>query len=138
MPNANQCELSRVYVRYTDITNHGGVSEEAIKDNAPFDLVLELEAGQTVFNTGAQYNLLIVLNDLSDSSTTVFSKTQSGQFGDTGWPKPDGQYFWTVPTGVITSTVDDHVFQAIGVMSVGKADPVVDSGQSDLFIITQP
>ena len=85
MPSANQCELSSVYVRYTDVANHGGVSEESIKDNASFDLVLVLEAGQTIYNTGAHYNLLIVLNDLSDSSKTVFTDSQSGSLGDVNW-----------------------------------------------------
>ena len=138
MPSANQCELSSVYVRYTDVANHGGVSEESIKDNASFDLVLELEAGQTIYNTGAHYNLLIVLNDLSDSSKTVFTDSQSGSLGDVNWPAMDGLFFWTVPAGIVSQALDDHVLQATGVMSVGKADPIVDTDQSDLFIMTQP
>jgi hypothetical protein len=33
---------------------------------------------------------------------------------------------------------DDHVLQAMGVLSAGRADPIVDTEQSDVFIITQP
>jgi hypothetical protein len=49
----------------------------------------------------------------------------------------DTAFFWTVPTGTV-ALVDDHVYQAIAVMSVGKHDPIVDVEQSDLFIVTQP
>ena len=137
MPSANQCELTSVYVRYTDTTNHGGISEESIKDDQSFDLCLELEAGGTIFNTGAQYNLFVVLNDLSDSSRTVYTNTQVGGLGDLNWQKMDTTFSWTVPAGSVP-LVDDHVYQATAVMSVGKHDPIVNAEQSGLFIITQP
>ncbi|HKD89360.1 MAG TPA: hypothetical protein VKB62_12600 [Streptosporangiaceae bacterium] len=137
MPSANECELASVYIRYTDTASHGGISEESIKDNQSFDLCLGLEAGQTIFNQGAQYNLFVVLNDLSDSSKTVYKNTQAGSLGDPKWPAMDTTFSWTVPAGSI-SLADDHVYQAIGVMSVGKADPIVDMDQSALFIVTQP
>jgi hypothetical protein len=137
MPSANECELSGVYVRYTDVADHGGISEESIKDNQSFDLVLELEAGQTIFNAGAAYNLFVVLNDLSDSSKTIYTNTQAGSLGDPKWQTMDTTFFWTVPASPQALT-DDHVYQAIAVMSVGKHDPIVDVEQSDLFIATQP
>ena len=137
MPSANECELASVYVRYTDTASHGGISEESIKDNESFDLCLELEAGQTIYNSGAQFNLFVVLNDLSDNSTTVFKNSQAGSLGDPKWQAMDTTFFWTIPVGSVP-LVDDHVYQATGVMSVGRADPIVDSEQSPLFIVTQP
>ncbi len=131
MPSANECELSRVYVR-----NQGGVvSEESIKDNRKFDVVLEAEAGQTLFNGGGAYKLLMVLRDLS-SSTTLNAQSLSGTFGDANWPQPVVQHAFTQnPAG---GAADDHVLQALGVLSAGKADPIVDAEQTDVFIITQP
>jgi hypothetical protein len=126
-----------VYVRYTDVVNHGGISEESIKDNQSFDLVLELEAGQTIFNSGAVYNLFVVLNDLSDSSKTIYTNAQAGSLGDPKWQAMDTTFFWTVPVGTV-ALADDHVYQTIAVMSVGKHDPIVDAEQSDLFIVSQP
>ena len=137
MPSANQCELTSVFVRYTDIVNHGGISEESIKDNQSFDLCLELEAGQAIFDAAGQYNLFVVLNDLSDSSKTVYTNTQAGSLGDPNWQNMDTTFSWTVPAGSVP-LVDDHVYQAIAVMSVGKHDPIVGAEQSRLFIITQP
>ena len=137
MPGANQCELTSVYVRYTDTTNHGGISEESIKDDQSFDLCLELEAGQAIFDQGARYNLFVVLNDLSDSSRTVYTNTRTGSLGDPSWQNMGTTFAWTVPAGSVP-LVDNHVYQATAVMSVGKHDPIVDAGQSDLFIVTQP
>jgi hypothetical protein len=124
-------------VRYTDTTAHGGISEESIKDNQSFDLCLELEAGGAIFNEGAQYNLFVVLNDLSDSSQTVYTNTQAGSLGDPNWQDMDTTFSWTVPVGSVP-LADDHVYQATAVMSVGKHDPIVEAEQSRLFIITQP
>ena len=137
MPSAHQCELTSVYVRYTDTVDHGGISEESIKDNQSFDLCLELEAGQAIFDEGARYTLFVVLNDLSDSSTTVYTNTQAGSLGDPSWQTMGTTFCWTVPAGSVP-LVDNHVYQATAVMSVGKHDPIVDAGQSDLFIVTQP
>ena len=132
MPSANQCELSRVYVR-----NSGGqVSEESIKDNASFDVVLEAEAGQALFNNGGAYKLIMVLTDLTGDYITFATNTLSGTFGDANWPNPVLSFPFTLPpTG---SGREDHLFQAMGVLSAGKSDPIVDTEQSDIFIITQP
>ena len=131
MPSATQCELARVYVR-----NQGGqVSEESIRDDAPYDVVFEAEAGKTLWDQGGAYKLLMVLKDLS-SSTTVIQQAVEGTFGDPNWPNTVLQYaFPQTPAG---AGADDHVFQALGVLSAGKHDPIVDSAQSDVVIITQP
>ena len=137
MPSANQCRLISVYVRYTDTTNYGGVSEESIKDNQSFDLCLKLEAGQAIFIQGARYNLLVILNDLSDSSRTVYTNTRTGSLGDPSWQDMGTTFAWTVPAGSVP-LADGHVYQVTAVMSVGKHDPIVDAEQSDLFIVTKP
>lgn len=132
MPSANQCELSRVYVR-----NSGGqVSEESIKNDAAFEVVLEAEVGQALFNNGGAYKLIMVLTDLTGDYITYATNTVSGNFGDVNWPTPVLSHPFTLPP--IGSGRDDHVFQAMGVLSAGKNDPIVDTEQSDLLIITQP
>lgn len=132
MPSANECELSRVYVR-----NPGGlVSEEAIKDNVNFEVVLEAEAGQTLFNNGGPYKLILVVTDFTNDYITYNTQTVTGLFGDATWPSLPVQVPFTVPAG--GPGRDDHVFQAIGVVSAGTADPIVDTEFSDVFLITQP
>jgi len=137
MPSANTANLSGVYVRYDDTATYGGVSEDSIKDNVPFDLCLALEAGQNLANMPAAYTLTVALNDLSNSSTTVYSDSLTGALGDTGWPTLDYVHAFPVPPALITAALDGHAFQVVGVMSVGKADPIVEAKLSEVFIITQ-
>ena len=131
MPNTMECELVRVYAR-----NRGGlVAEEAIKDNVPYDVVMEAESGQGLFNQGGQYKLIMVLRDLTTSST-ITQQVVQGTFGDANWPTPVVQHaFAEAPAG---NGADDHVLQALGVLSAGRNDPIVDTEQSDAFIVTQP
>jgi hypothetical protein len=103
MPNTNTANLSGVYVRYHDTATFGGVSEDAIKDNLPFDIVFALEAGANVFGMPAAYTL----------------------------------HVFPVPPALITHALDGHAFQVVGVMSVGKNDPMVEAKLSEIFIITQ-
>ena len=138
MPNTNTCNLSGVYVRYDDTATYGGVSEDSIKDNVPFDICLALEAGQNIFNMPAAYNLHVALNDLSNSSTTVYTANLPGTLGDPGWTTLDFVHSFPVPPALITPALDGHAFQVVGVMSVGKGDPIVEAKLSEIFIITQP
>jgi hypothetical protein len=137
MPNTNTANLSGTYVRYHDTATFGGVSEDAIKDNLPFDIVLALEAGTNVFGMPAAYTLHVALNDLSNSATTVYSNTVTGTLGDPGWPKQDTLHVFPVPPALITHALDGHAFQVVAVMSVGKNDPIVEAKLSEVFIITQ-
>lgn len=136
MPSANECQLASVYVRYADTARHGGISEKSIRDNESIDLCLALEAGQTIFNAGAAYNLFVVLNDLLDSSATVYKNSRAGSLGDPKWLTMATTFSWTIPAGSIP-LVDEHIYQATAVMSVGKSDPIVDVDQSAIFIVTR-
>lgn len=136
MPSANQCELASVYVRYADTARHGGISEKSIRDNESIDVCLALEAGQTIFNAGSAYNLFVVLNDLLDSSATVYKNSHAGSLGDPKWLTMATTFSWTVPAGSIP-LVDEHIYQATAVMSVGKSHPIVDVDQSAIFIVTR-
>jgi hypothetical protein len=137
MPNTNTANLSGVYVRYHDTATYGGVSEDSIKDNLPFDICLALESGANVFGMSAAYNLHVALNDLSNSSTTVYTDDLAGSLGDADWAALDFVHAFAVPPALITAALDGHAFQVVGVMSVGKADPIVEAKLSEVFIITQ-
>lgn len=137
MPSAHACELTRVYVRYADTARHGGICEHAITANVPIDLCLQLQAGRAVFDVGAAYHLAVVLNDLSDSSATIYANSHAGSLGDPAWQTMATTFSWTLPTASIP-LADQHIYQATAVMSVGKPDPIVEASQSPPFIITQP
>jgi len=137
MPSAHDCELIRVYVRYADTARHGGICEHAITGTEPIELCLQLQAGQTIFDAGAAYQLFVVLNDLSASSTTIYTNSHAGSLGDPAWQTMATTFCWTLPTGSVPLT-GQHIYQAIAVMSVGKPDPIVKANQCPVFIVTQP
>jgi hypothetical protein len=131
MPNANECELARVYVR-----NQGGVvSEESIKDNLPFEIVLEAEAGTALLNGGGQFQLRVFLTDMV-ADITVPAGTALGAFHTAAWPTEALQQVFARPAPGAGN--DDHVFKAFGVLQAGLGDPIVDYEESDVFIVTAP
>ena len=131
MPNANGCELARVYVR-----NPGGVvSEESIKDNQPYEIVLEAEAGSALLNGGGQFKLRVFLTDMV-TDITVPAGAVNGAFHTAAWPNMALQHVFARPAPGAGN--DDHVFKAFGVLQAGVGDPIVDYEESDVFIVTTP
>jgi hypothetical protein len=131
MPNANECELARVYVR-----NLGGnVSEESIKDNVRYEIVADAECGQTLLNTGGGFKLSVYLTDLVTDITTPAGNLV-GNFKSGAWPNPALSQAFPQPAS--TGARDDHAMRAFGVLQAGAADPIVDFEESDIFIVTTP
>jgi hypothetical protein len=132
MPNANEAELARVY-----LTNSGGgVSEEAVPFNQPFRVVAEAEAGQTLFNGGGPYKLIMVLRDLSANPNSVAATSiQAGTLGAAPWSAPQLRFQFNVPAQ--GATKKDHLYRASVLMTIGNNDPIVDAEESELLVITE-
>jgi hypothetical protein len=132
MPSANEAELARVYT-----TNAGGgVAEEAVRFNQAFRVVAEAEAGQTLFNGGGPYKLILVLRDLSDNPNSVAnSQIQAGLLGTAPWVTPQLRFQFNVPAQ--GPTKKDHLYQASVLMTIGNNDPIVDAEESELLVITE-
>jgi len=129
MPNTNGAILTVVKA-----TSSGGpVEEETLPFNAPFDVVVEAEAGANVFNTAGAYKVQMVLTDRT-TSTTVVVQNIPGNFQDGNWPTQARQLRFPVPAP--GPGAEDHVFQAFAVLQVGKADPIVDFEEGQIFVIT--
>lgn len=132
MTAANDCELVRVFTRA------GGslIADQTIKSNQPFEVVMQAEAGQTLFNTGGPYRLNLVVRDLTDG-TTVNAATQAGTFGDANWIALGMEFaFPAIPAQ--GAGKQDHIYQAIVVATAGNVDPIVGFAESDLLVITKP
>lgn len=131
MPNANECELARVYVR-----NLGGtVSEESIKDNVRYEIVADAECGQALHNTGGGFKLSVYLTDLVTDITTP-AGSLVGNFRTAAWPST--ALSRAFPQAASTAAKDDHAMRAFGVLQAGASDPIVDYEESDIFIVTTP
>jgi hypothetical protein len=134
MTAANDCELVRVFTRRASAGST--IADQTIKSDEAFDVVLQAEAGQTLFNIGGPYKLNLVVRDLTDGAT-VNAASQAGNFGDANWPDLAMQFaFPSVPAQ--GAAKEDHIYQALVVATAGNADPIVGFAESDLMVITKP
>lgn len=133
MTGTNDCELTRVYTSLAPPPN--SISDETIKSNQDFRVVIDAEAGSALFNLAGSYLLKIDVVDLTDS-VPVNSQQQAGTFGDANWPALTIEFPFTV--GAQGATKENHVYEVVAVVTAGGADPIVDFERSDLFIITKP
>lgn len=132
MTAANDCELVRVFSRPAGSV----IADQTIKSNEAFEVVMQAEAGQTIFNLGGPYRLNLVVRDLTDG-TTVNAAAQPGSFGDANWPTLAMQFaFPAIPAQ--GAGKQDHIYQAIVVATAGNVDPIVGFAESDLLVITKP
>jgi hypothetical protein len=132
MPNTNGAIIARVKVTATGST----IEEETIPSNAAFDVVVEAEAGNNVFNSNQSYKLQMVLTDYTANFTTANTQNRNGNFGDGNWPAQEQQHRFAVPA--LGAGRNDHALRAFAVLQVGTGDPIVDYEEGEVFVITPP
>jgi hypothetical protein len=132
MPNTNGAILSRVKVTETG----SAVEEETLPSNAAFEVVVEAEAGNNVFNAGGSFKLQMVLTDYTANFTTANTQTLSGNFGGAAWPSQELQHRFAVPA--LGAARNDHALRAFAVLQAGNVDPIVDYEEGEVFVITPP
>jgi hypothetical protein len=132
MTAANDCELVRVFPRSVG----GDIADETIKSNEAFQVVLEAEAGQTLFDNGGPYSLSLVVRDES-AGVVVNNANQAGSFQDLNWSDLAMEFvFPDIPAQGAANV--DHIYRAIAVIRAGVANPIVSFAESELFVITPP
>ncbi len=132
MPNANDVELVRTFVRPVD----GTVGEETINNNQRAEVVVDVEAGKALFNIGGPYRILGVVKD-ENTGTAITTPSRAGNFGDANWPKPAATIKLTPPIEAQGPGKNNHIYEATVVLVVGTGDPNVDFTDDVLFVITQ-
>jgi hypothetical protein len=130
--NTNQAILVRVYAAETG----DNIEAEALPSNAAFDVVVEAEAGNNVFNAGGAYKLQMVATDWTANFTTANAQTINGTFGDANWPAQELRHRFVVPAQ--GAGRQDHAYRAFAVLQVGLADPITDFEEGEVFLITPP
>jgi hypothetical protein len=134
MTATNDCDLVRVFTRRAAAGSV--IADQTIKSNEAFQVVMQAEAGQALFNNGGPYRLNVVVRDLTDG-TTVNAATQAGNFGDANWPGLAMQFAFPA-IAAQGAGKQDHIYQATVVSTAGAVDPIVAFAESDLLIITRP
>lgn len=130
----NDLELVRAFPRLTG--GAGGIMDQSVKSNEQFQIGVEAEAGQTLFNNGGPYLISAVVQDLTDN-TNVANATQPGTFGDATWTNRRLDFAFP-PIAAQGAGKQDHIYQAIVVLRAGVGNPIVEFAESPMFVISPP
>ncbi len=136
----NDADIVRCFVRAV-----GGLSSEsALPYNAPFEIVVEVEAGAAIFGTGAQFAAGVVLRDLSDSvsfpAPAAGANTPAIGLNDNmsgaNWNTQVDRFVYTVAAP--GAAKENHICEVLAFLRVNVVNPDMSFCRSDLFIISRP
>lgn len=130
--HANDVEVVRVYTRRLK----SSVADQTFPSNEGFEVVVDLEAGQTKHNDGGSYTISLVVRDFCDKNSVVLTRTKKGTFGDTTWPNLDLSLPFAIKPQA--SGKEGHIYEALACLTAGKKDPDVSFTRSAMFCITKP
>ncbi len=145
----NDVDIVRVFTR----AQNGTTAEEALPYNAPFEVVVEAEAGLAAFQQGGQFAIGVVVRDLSKGNFLTATPNPppppatppqavtpglfaSANLNSTNWPTQTVKFVYTVaaPGGNRENDIGD----VLATLRFGVQSPDVSSTQSSIFIITRP
>jgi hypothetical protein len=133
----NDVELVRVWTREPSDT----IQDVTISTAGNGVVIVEAEAGTTMFTGGGAYKVDIVVRNLSKMSTIGANPnppgSNAGTFGDPNWPAQDHQFRFDIPQVNILPLIND-VCQVVAYLTVGAPGPNQDVSfaESPLFILT--
>lgn len=130
----NDVELVRIFPRLTGAA--GGIMDQTIKSTEQFQIGIEAEAGQTLFNNGGPFVISAVVQDLNDNSNVVVVQ-QTGNFGAAPWNNQRLDFVFP-PIAAQGAAKQDHIYQAVVVLRAGVGNPIVEFAESPMFVITPP
>ncbi len=136
----NDADIVRCFVR----TVGGLSSESALPYNAPFEIVVEVEAGSAIFGTGAQFAAGVVVRDLSDctclpapaAGANTPNIGVSDNMSGANWNTQVARFLYTVAAP--GPTKENHIWEVLAFLRVNVVNPDMSFCRSDLFIITRP
>jgi len=126
MASANEADLLRVFTSVPP----ANVAQDHIPQNTAFNVVVEAEVGQALFNTGGAYRVNVVLLDIT-AGTTFPQPQQNGTFGSGTWPGLNQTFTFNIAG----QPAVDHIIQAIAVLVAGIQNPIVEFEESDMAIV---
>jgi len=127
----NDVQMSRVYSREVG----GTILDQTFPAGDDVEVVVEAEAGSTIFGLNPPFSLDIVVTNQS-TSTVVHTDNISGTLNSAAdWPALAQAFEFTVPNAALTQ---DEVHNVLACLKVGGVNPNVSFAESPMFIITAP
>ncbi len=130
----NDVEISRVYTRLAK----GVIADITFASNEKCEIVVEAEAGETVFKNGGPYIIGIAVHDLTDSKVEIHNFEEKANYQDAGkwdtqaYQKVFGPFSLEDVSG-FTAIQGLHCFEVLAYVRSGKQDPDVSFAKSPTF-----
>jgi hypothetical protein len=127
----NHAEIIRVYTR-----EPGNTIEDLTLDSAAnAEVVVEVEAGQTIFDTGARYKTGLVIKDLETGGSIPFSPAPvSGSLTDPPWDTQADSFTYTIQAGDLAGHAG-NLCRVYAYLLVGVKDFDASFAESPVFLI---
>jgi len=129
--NANDAAVVSVYTRRVG----SAIADEILAVNEDFEVVVEVEAGQALFNLGAHFETDIIVRDISDNND--IQATPAGFSGNTSsadWPTQAHEFVYTVAAADLAGREND-ICEVQSYLTIGAAAPNVSFETSPKFIL---
>jgi NAD dependent epimerase/dehydratase family enzyme len=127
----NDAEIVRVYTR----EKSGTVADVTLDSGSDAAVVVEVEAGSTVFGLGAQYSSGLVIKDLTNGTNIPFTPASvSGTLTAAPWSNQAQSFTYTI-TAADLAAHKGSICQIYAYLLVGVKDFDASFVESPLFLI---
>jgi hypothetical protein len=137
----NDVDLAGVYTRKAG----SATSDVAFPSDTGFEVVVDAQAGTTKLNDAGEFNVGIVVRDLTDGLVIPATLTTPAPgaipwhlHDATMWPNPVQSFVFTVKKDDLGAAKQNHICEAIAYLTAGATTPDVSFDRSDLFVIHAP
>ena len=135
----NDAELVRVYTRNPTAAGGDPVADVTFPFKQNIEVVVDVEAGYAIFGLGAQYEVGVVVRDLSDGSfipTTSNIKTPDSIGSDgSAWTTQATSFVFTIQAESLGAGKENHICEVLAYLRVGVINPDISFARSSLFMI---
>lgn len=127
----NDAEVVRVYTR----EKNGAIADVTLDSGTDAEVVVEVEAGSTVFGVGAQYSTGLVIKDLANGTNIPFTPPSvSGTLTAAPWSNQAQSFTYTIAAADLAAH-KGSVCQVYGYLLVGVTNFDASFAESPLFLI---
>jgi hypothetical protein len=127
----NHAEIIRVYTREPGST----IEDLTLNSAANAEVVVEVEAGRTIFDTGARYRTGLVIKDLETGGSVPFSPAPaSGSLTDPPWDTQADSFTYTIAAGDLAGHAG-NLCRVYAYLLVGVKDFDASFAESPVFLV---
>jgi hypothetical protein len=127
----NHAQIIRVYTRQVG----SPIADFVLDATKPAEVVVEVEAGTTVFSTGAKYRTGFMVKDLETGASIAFAPAPAaGALGSPPWSTPSEAFVYLMNPAALAPHAG-HLCRVYAYLLVGIGPYDASFVESELFLI---